>query len=83
MAGDFLHIGKTRIRVRGREGDFYSLAVEGGESARRLFARRGETPLPPYIRRRPTAADARRYQTVFAQKAAVAGSVAAPTAGLH
>ena len=82
-AGDFLHIGKTRIRVRGREGDFYSLAVEGGESARRLFARRGETPLPPYIRRRPTAADARRYQTVFAQKAAVAGSVAAPTAGLH
>ena len=36
-AGDFLHIGKTRIIVRGREGDFYSLAVEGGESARRLF----------------------------------------------
>ena len=41
----------------------------------------GETPLPPYIRRdAPLAADAERYQTVFAR---VPGSVAAPTAGLH
>jgi S-adenosylmethionine:tRNA ribosyltransferase-isomerase len=42
---------------------------------------RGETPLPPYIRRpRAEAGDAERYQTVFAR---VPGSVAAPTAGLH
>jgi S-adenosylmethionine:tRNA ribosyltransferase-isomerase len=41
----------------------------------------GETPLPPYIRREaPEAADAERYQTIFAR---VPGSVAAPTAGLH
>jgi S-adenosylmethionine:tRNA ribosyltransferase-isomerase len=42
----------------------------------------GETPLPPYIRRPhgPTGADAERYQTVFASEA---GSIAAPTAGLH
>ena len=41
----------------------------------------GETPLPPYIRRdAPEAADASRYQTIFAQQP---GSVAAPTAGLH
>jgi S-adenosylmethionine:tRNA ribosyltransferase-isomerase len=41
----------------------------------------GETPLPPYIERpAPLAADAERYQTVFAR---VPGSVAAPTAGLH
>jgi S-adenosylmethionine:tRNA ribosyltransferase-isomerase len=41
----------------------------------------GEMPLPPYIRRdRPRAADAERYQTVFAREP---GSVAAPTAGLH
>lgn len=41
----------------------------------------GETPLPPYIHREsPRAQDAERYQTVFAR---VAGSVAAPTAGLH
>ncbi|HEX4343489.1 MAG TPA: tRNA preQ1(34) S-adenosylmethionine ribosyltransferase-isomerase QueA [Verrucomicrobiae bacterium] len=43
----------------------------------------GELPLPPYIERKTTefsAEDATRYQTVFAQ---TAGSVAAPTAGLH
>jgi S-adenosylmethionine:tRNA ribosyltransferase-isomerase len=38
----------------------------------------GEVPLPPYIHR--TLADAERYQTIYAR---AAGSVAAPTAGLH
>jgi S-adenosylmethionine:tRNA ribosyltransferase-isomerase len=37
-------------------------------------------PLPPYIKRADTPDDRERYQTVFA---AVRGSVAAPTAGLH
>ena len=41
----------------------------------------GELPLPPYIQRTAEKAeDKERYQTVFAQPA---GSVAAPTAGLH
>ncbi len=41
----------------------------------------GEVPLPPYIERAAqTPEDRERYQTVYAQKA---GSVAAPTAGLH
>jgi S-adenosylmethionine:tRNA ribosyltransferase-isomerase len=41
----------------------------------------GKIPLPPYIRRRhPQAEDNDRYQTVYAKSA---GSVAAPTAGLH
>ena len=41
----------------------------------------GELPLPPYIERTAEKAeDKDRYQTVFAQPA---GSVAAPTAGLH
>ena len=41
----------------------------------------GELPLPPYIERTSEIAeDKERYQTVFAQPA---GSVAAPTAGLH
>jgi S-adenosylmethionine:tRNA ribosyltransferase-isomerase len=40
----------------------------------------GETPLPPYIKRRAEQEDVERYQTVYAR---VAGSVAAPTAGLH
>ncbi len=44
------------------------------------LARAGRLPLPPYIERPPTEADAERYQTVFAR---AHGSVAAPTAGLH
>lgn len=43
----------------------------------------GSVPLPPYIRRSAgfsSSSDAERYQTVFA---AVRGSIAAPTAGLH
>jgi S-adenosylmethionine:tRNA ribosyltransferase-isomerase len=40
----------------------------------------GHVPLPPYITRADTPADATRYQTVYAVER---GSVAAPTAGLH
>ena len=44
----------------------------------------GFAPLPPYIKRNKDLAqnkiDARRYQTVYAQKT---GAIAAPTAGLH
>ena len=40
----------------------------------------GHIPLPPYIERGDDAADVDRYQTVYAREA---GSVAAPTAGLH
>ena len=40
----------------------------------------GEMPLPPYLGRAAASSDSERYQTVFAQSA---GSMAAPTAGLH
>jgi S-adenosylmethionine:tRNA ribosyltransferase-isomerase len=40
----------------------------------------GQTPLPKYIDRPPTAEDEEKYQTVFAKHK---GAVAAPTAGLH
>jgi len=40
----------------------------------------GHVPLPPYVARPDTPADADRYQTVYARER---GSVAAPTAGLH
>ena len=42
--------------------------------------RHGHMPLPPYIDREDEPLDRERYQTVYA---AVSGSVAAPTAGLH
>jgi S-adenosylmethionine:tRNA ribosyltransferase-isomerase len=51
-----------------------------GASAEEAVSRFGRLPLPPYITRDPTAADAERYQTVYAR---LEGSVAAPTAGLH
>jgi S-adenosylmethionine:tRNA ribosyltransferase-isomerase len=40
----------------------------------------GSIPLPPYLKRQTEAMDIIRYQTVYAS---TAGSVAAPTAGLH
>jgi S-adenosylmethionine:tRNA ribosyltransferase-isomerase len=40
----------------------------------------GELPIPPYLGRQVEAADAERYQTIFARHP---GAVAAPTAGLH
>jgi S-adenosylmethionine:tRNA ribosyltransferase-isomerase len=40
----------------------------------------GHVPLPPYIERSDAPSDLERYQTVYAREA---GSVAAPTAGLH
>jgi S-adenosylmethionine:tRNA ribosyltransferase-isomerase len=49
-------------------------------SAPAALERYGATPLPPYIQRTADASDAERYQTVYAKQA---GSVAAPTAGLH
>jgi S-adenosylmethionine:tRNA ribosyltransferase-isomerase len=46
-----------------------------------LLRRYGSVPLPPYVRKgRAAAADAERYQTVYARQP---GAVAAPTAGLH
>ena len=46
----------------------------------KIIERIGLTPLPPYIKRDPTARDKESYQTVYAR---VLGAVAAPTAGLH
>jgi S-adenosylmethionine:tRNA ribosyltransferase-isomerase len=54
-----------------------------GEGPMRTFLdERGQTPLPPYIRRPQgtSAEDRERYQTVFALEQ---GAIAAPTAGLH
>lgn len=50
------------------------------EEFRRNIEILGETPLPKYIKRKPTDEDKERYQTIFAKNE---GAVAAPTAGLH
>lgn len=59
------------------------LTFEGTADMLQELERLGEIPLPPYISRTDNSRrelDRERYQTVFA---AAAGSVAAPTAGLH
>ena len=45
-----------------------------------IIEKMGDTPLPPYIKRKPEDTDKERYQTIYAK---YDGSVAAPTAGLH
>lgn len=70
----------TRAIVLGRSGDFFDLRLDTDEPLESLLQRLGKIPLPPYMRREPDAADAERYQTVFAREP---GAVAAPTAGLH
>lgn len=70
----------SRVEVRGREGEFYTLRFDASVPLERRLARLGRMPLPPYIARDVEAEDAERYQTVFAR---APGAVAAPTAGLH
>jgi S-adenosylmethionine:tRNA ribosyltransferase-isomerase len=85
--GGKLQAGK-RIKI-GPDSDVEIVNVRGnglrqvrfiGLDARATMAKYGKVPLPPYIKRAPVPADAARYQTVYAEHA---GSVAAPTAGLH
>lgn len=51
-----------------------------GASFAEIIHKMGETPLPPYIKRKAEQADIDRYQTVYSHHD---GAVAAPTAGLH
>lgn len=71
------------MRVMGKQ-DFGQAEIEliwSGALGERI-AEAGELPLPPYIKRKPSAEDAERYQTIYADPG-LAGSLAAPTAGLH
>ena len=94
--GKRIHNG-TQIQLHDLDGnptDYWVTAVDKNETGKyllqlpdspevfRILSEIGETPLPPYIERKPvdTLADRERYQTVYAKQE---GSVAAPTAGLH
>ena len=70
------------LTLAGRTADRHWLMTpDRPGSAVELLHTHGSIPLPPYIRKgRAEAADGERYQTVYARDA---GSVAAPTAGLH
>ncbi len=72
--------GTLDVRVTARDGEFHRLRFLHEDDLLDLLERHGKVPLPPYIERPATGADADRYQTVYARNR---GSVAAPTAGLH
>ena len=68
--GDRRDHGLREVRISG--GTYRTVAA--------FLESEGRLPLPPYMERPPTDADATDYQTVFASRV---GAVAAPTAGLH
>ncbi len=71
---------RFRFTVRGRVRDLFVLTVSDEFEIRDVIEHSGSVPLPPYIERPADSEDTSRYQTVYARHA---GSVAAPTAGLH
>ncbi|MGC2209061.1 MAG: tRNA preQ1(34) S-adenosylmethionine ribosyltransferase-isomerase QueA [Candidatus Korobacteraceae bacterium] len=86
MPGERLYFGdsensllEAEVLTRGEFGERTLRFLPVPDFFARL-ERLGHIPLPPYIDREDTTEDRERYQTVFAQEA---GSVAAPTAGLH
>ncbi len=78
-AGSVLEAQGLRLRLETDPQDGQADIVADGDLDLHL-AQHGEVPLPPYLARKATHADAERYQTTYAR---VLGSAAAPTAGLH
>jgi S-adenosylmethionine:tRNA ribosyltransferase-isomerase len=72
--------GALKVRVIGRQDDFYILQFLDPRPVAQLLKVYGHIPLPPYINRCDDETDRERYQTVYARHP---GAVAAPTAGLH
>lgn len=82
--GERIDLGRGIAMTMGEKGEYGRSTVTlhwRNDLAARL-EENGELPLPPYLGRAPEETDAQRYQTEFA-RVDKAGSVAAPTAGLH
>jgi S-adenosylmethionine:tRNA ribosyltransferase-isomerase len=71
---------RSRATILQRDAGGTWARIDGPLSGRELLRQRGSMPLPPYLKREPTAEDRRWYQTLFAKHE---GAIAAPTAGLH
>jgi S-adenosylmethionine:tRNA ribosyltransferase-isomerase len=83
--GDSVVFGEGESRFEGvfgetREYGLRLLRLNSSQRVDELLERYGHIPLPPYIEREESPADAVEYQTIYASEA---GAVAAPTAGLH
>jgi S-adenosylmethionine:tRNA ribosyltransferase-isomerase len=71
-----------QIQLLEKREDYFIVAMhwQSEQPFHEIVALFGETPLPPYIRRKAEAIDKSTYQTTMAKEQ---GSVAAPTAALH
>ena len=81
----FLHGNKITLKAELVKKLMDAYVVElswtpGNDSFAEIIEQAGETPLPPYIKRKAEESDAEKYQTIYSH---YEGSVAAPTAGLH
>lgn len=69
-----------RAEMIDREKGIVRFSWRGNYSFAEIISKAGETPLPPYLKRKPENSDRERYQTIYSH---YEGAVAAPTAGLH
>src|SRR2546427_8165468 len=82
-SGDRVMFGNSELEGvfgESRDHGLRLLQFHPGSAVENFLQTRGHVPLPPYIEREDTAADAEEYQTVYAK---TPGAVAAATAGLH
>lgn len=70
----------AKLLERGGEENTVQFTWDSSFTFFAILEKVGELPLPPYMHRDADESDKKRYQTVYA---AIEGSVAAPTAGLH
>jgi len=72
----------AELHIQPKEEGFFQIrfVLQNEKELLEWLDKNGEVPLPPYLKRRAESQDRHRYQTLYAQSA---GSVAAPTAGLH
>jgi S-adenosylmethionine:tRNA ribosyltransferase-isomerase len=72
--------GSCRAVIMNRDATGTTAKIESQRPVEQFLRESGQMPLPPYIKRKPTAEDHGWYQTAFAKHE---GAIAAPTAGLH
>lgn len=74
------HLNGHDIELHRTDVQVVTFKWQSGQVFSDLLEEIGRIPLPPYIKHEANSEDALRYQTVYSK---IAGSVAAPTAGLH
>lgn len=83
LAINFKNKLKARVLRKNQDGTWLVKFNQTGGNLMKTIERIGQTPLPPYIKRKKVLSkDRQDYQAVYAVEEK-SGSVAAPTAGLH